>query len=81
MAKRASDIIAGTAASRYRIRLRIDGVLHILQDIAERRGFALTARLKSREILDIAEHRLPQVGQLPLTGGRQHLFKHRHASL
>ncbi|ECE0822175.1 type II secretion system protein GspE [Salmonella enterica subsp. enterica] len=63
MAKRASDIHLEPGASRYRIRLRIDGVLHILQDIAKETGLALTARLKVLGNLDIAEHRLPQDGQ------------------
>ncbi len=34
-AKRASDIHLEPAPAAYRIRLRIDGVLHILQDIAK----------------------------------------------
>lgn len=70
MAKRASDIHLEPTANRYRIRLRIDGVLHILQDIAKERGIALTARLKVLGNLDIAEHRLPQDGQftVELTG-------------
>lgn len=70
MTKRASDIHLEPGASRYRIRLRIDGVLHILQDIAKETGLALTARLKVLGNLDIAEHRLPQDGQftVDLTG-------------
>ncbi len=39
----APDIHLEPGASRYRIRLRIDGVLHILQDIAKETGLALTA--------------------------------------
>ncbi|SUG57358.1 protein transport protein HofB [Salmonella enterica subsp. diarizonae] len=70
MTKRASDIHLEPGASRYRIRLRIDGVLHILQDIPKETGLALTARLKVLGNLDIAEHRLPQDGQftVDLTG-------------
>lgn len=67
MAKRASDIHLEPCASRYRIRLRIDGVLHILQNIAKETGLALTARLKVPEIwtsLNIDCHR---TGNLPLT--------------
>ncbi|OSJ94873.1 hypothetical protein K803_19288 [Salmonella enterica subsp. enterica serovar Newport str. SHSN013] len=64
MAKRASDIHLEPGASRYRIRLRIDGVLHILQDIAKETGLALTARLKVLGNLDIDCRR---TGNLPLT--------------
>ncbi|EOT8832562.1 type II secretion system protein GspE [Escherichia fergusonii] len=63
LAKRASDIHVEPAESCYRIRLRIDGVLHALPDVAKETGTALTARLKVLGNLDIAEHRLPQDGQ------------------
>lgn len=63
LAKRASDIHIEPAENRYRIRLRVDGVLHTLPDIPKETGTALTARLKVLGSLDIAEHRLPQDGQ------------------
>lgn len=63
LAKRASDIHIEPAEHRYRIRLRVDGVLHTLPDIPKETGIALTARLKVLGSLDIAEHRLPQDGQ------------------
>lgn len=63
LAKRASDIHIEPAENRYRLRLRVDGVLHTLPDISKETGIALTARLKVLGSLDIAEHRLPQDGQ------------------
>lgn len=67
MAKRASDIHLEPGASRYRIRLRIDGVLHILQDIAKETGLALTARLKVWEIWTSLNIGCRRTGNLPLT--------------
>src|SRR5699024_12163206 len=61
--QRASDIHIEPADNAYRIRLRIDGVLHPLPDVSPDAGVALTARLKVLGSLDIAEHRLPQDGQ------------------
>ncbi|RZN51316.1 type II secretion system protein GspE [Escherichia sp. E13S3] len=61
--QRASDIHIEPADNSYRIRLRIDGVLHPLPDVSLDAGVALTARLKVLGSLDIAEHRLPQDGQ------------------
>lgn len=72
--QRASDIHIEPADNSYRIRLRIDGVLHPLPDISLDAGVALTARLKVLGSLDIAEHRLPQDGQftVELTGTPSH---------
>lgn len=61
--QRASDIHIEPADNAYRIRLRIDGVLHPLPDVSPDAGVALTARLKVLGNTDIAEHRLPQDGQ------------------
>ena len=61
--KRASDIHFEPAENHYRIRLRVDGVLHALPEIRTEMGIAITARLKVLGSLDIAEHRLPQDGQ------------------
>lgn len=44
--QRASDIHIEPADNAYRIRLRIDGVLHPLPDVLPDAGVALTARLK-----------------------------------
>lgn len=47
--QRASDIHIEPADNAYRIRLRIDGVLHPLPDVSPDAGVALTARLKCWE--------------------------------
>ncbi|POT55937.1 type II secretion system protein GspE [Citrobacter amalonaticus] len=65
-ALRASDIHIEPAENHYRIRLRVDGVLHTLPDISTETGTALTARLKVLGNLDIAERRLPQDGQFAM---------------
>ncbi|MGT3047855.1 ATPase, T2SS/T4P/T4SS family, partial [Salmonella enterica] len=72
MAKRPSDLYLDPRACRYRIRLRIDGALHILQDIANETRLALTARLTVLGNLDIAGNRLPPVAQFTadITGHR-----------
>lgn len=68
--QRASDIHFEPLEHYYRIRLRIDGVLHPLPAISNTLASTLTARLKVLGNLDIAERRLPQDGQftVALTG-------------
>lgn len=63
LVQRASDIHFEPAENHYRIRLRVDGVLHALPDVTTEMGIAITARLKVLGSLDIAEHRLAQDGQ------------------
>lgn len=63
LTQRASDIHIEPAENHYRIRLRVDGVLHDMPSVSEDAAAALTARLKVLGNLDIAEHRLPQDGQ------------------
>lgn len=63
LVQRASDIHFEPAESHYRIRLRVDGVLHVLPEVTIEMGIAITARLKVLGSLDIAEHRLAQDGQ------------------
>jgi protein transport protein HofB len=63
LTQRASDIHFEPEEHRYRIRLRVDGVLHALPEVTTEMGIAITARLKVLGSLDIAEHRLPQDGQ------------------
>lgn len=66
LAQRASDIHFEPAEHRYQIRLRVDGVLHVLPEVTTEMGIAITARLKVLGSLDIAEHRLPQDGQFTI---------------
>lgn len=61
--RRASDIHFEPMAGNYRVRMRIDGVLHICPPPPLDWAARLTARLKIMGQLDIAERRLPQDGQ------------------
>lgn len=61
--RRASDIHFEPMADNYRVRMRIDGVLHICSSPPLDWAARLTARLKIMGQLDIAERRLPQDGQ------------------
>lgn len=63
LTQRASDIHFEPADNHYRIRLRVDGVLHDLQPVSLDAAATLVARLKVLGNLDIAERRLPQDGQ------------------
>ena len=63
LTQRASDIHFEPADNHYRIRLRVDGVLHDLSPVSADAAATLVARLKVLGNLDIAERRLPQDGQ------------------
>lgn len=63
LAQRASDIHFEPGEQHYRIRLRVDGVLHPLPPLSSTLAGTLTARLKVLGNLDIAERRVPQDGQ------------------
>ena len=67
--ERASDVHFEPFAEDFRIRARIDGVLHEVArpDVALREQ--LTARLKIMAQMDIAEKRLPQDGRIKLELG------------
>jgi len=67
LARRASDIHFEPSEQQYRIRLRVDGVLHPLPPVPRAMTSSLTARLKVLGNLDIAERRLPQDGQFSVT--------------
>jgi type IV pilus assembly protein PilB len=64
--KGASDIHFEPYEKVYRIRFRIDGVLHEILSPPKRLEPALTSRLKIMSNLDIAERRLPQDGRIKL---------------
>lgn len=63
--QRASDIHLEPTEHGWRVRLRVDGVLHVLADVPDNIA-SLTARLKVLASLDIAERRLPQDGQFSI---------------
>ena len=61
--KNASDIHFEPYEEYYRIRARIDGILHEITQIDAKRAPRLSSRLKVMAALDIAEKRLPQDGR------------------
>lgn len=65
--ERASDVHFEPFAEDFRIRARIDGVLHEVARPDLNLREQLTVRLKIMAQLDIAEKRLPQDGRLKLT--------------
>lgn len=78
--RRASDIHFEPMADNYRVRMRIDGVLHICTPPPQDWAARLTARLKIMGQLDIAERRLPQDGQFSFSLNTQ-TFSLRIATL
>ncbi len=61
---RASDIHIQPYGTKYKIRFRVDGVLHDTDSIPEEFYLALVSRVKLLSSLNIAEKRLPQDGKL-----------------
>jgi len=64
--KGASDIHWEPYEKVFRIRFRIDGVLHEMLSPPKRLEAAITSRIKIMSSLDIAERRLPQDGRIKL---------------
>ena len=62
----ASDIHLEPYEKIFRVRFRIDGVLHEIMGPPKRLEAALTSRVKIMANLDIAERRLPQDGRIKL---------------
>ena len=61
---RASDIHLEPLESRYRIRLRVDGVLQEIENPPKPLQPAITSRLKIQSGISIAEKRIPQDGRI-----------------
>ncbi|MGL5286705.1 MAG: type IV-A pilus assembly ATPase PilB [Aeromonas sp.] len=66
----ASDLHFEPYETRYRIRFRIDGILHEIATPPVNLANRFAARLKVMARLDIAERRLPQDGRIKLKLGR-----------
>jgi type IV pilus assembly protein PilB len=66
VAKGASDIHIEPYDNDYRIRFRIDGILHHVMTPAASLRDAVTSRIKIMARLDIAEKRLPQDGRIKI---------------
>ena len=67
ISKRASDIHFEPYETAYRVRYRIDGLLHEMARPPLSLGQQLTARLKVMAHLDITQRRLPQDGRFAVT--------------
>ncbi len=67
--KRASDIHFEVYEDRFRIRIRIDGVLHEIVSPPKTLAIALVSRVKIMCNMDIGERRLPQDSRIELKVG------------
>jgi type IV pilus assembly protein PilB len=61
---RASDIHLEPLTKRFRLRYRIDGVLHEMKAPPKRLQPSIIARLKIQSNMSISEHRIPQDGRI-----------------
>ncbi len=68
--KKASDIHIEPYEKNFRVRFRIDGILHEEMRPPLKLRNAITSRLKIMASLDIAERRLPQDGRIKLKIGK-----------
>src|SRR5690606_25794499 len=68
--RKASDIHIEPYEKAFRVRYRIDGVLHEIMHPPLKLKNAITSRIKIMSSLDIAERRLPQDGRIKLRIGR-----------
>jgi len=66
---RASDIHLEPLAKRFRVRYRIDGVLHEIKSPPKRLQAAIISRLKIQSNMSIAEKRIPQDGRIQTSVG------------
>ena len=63
---RASDIHFEPFEDKFKVRFRVDGVLHEVESPPKRLQAAVLSRIKIMADLDIAERRLPQDGRIKL---------------
>ncbi len=61
---RASDIHLEPLSKRFRLRYRVDGVLHEMKAPPKRLQAAIITRLKIQSNMSISEHRIPQDGRI-----------------
>ena len=79
--KRASDIHVEPYERNFRVRYRVDGVLHEEMSPPVKLKNAIASRLKIMASLDIAERRLPQDGRIKLKLGKGREMDFRVSSL
>ena len=66
---RASDIHLEPMAKNFRLRYRIDGVMHEMKSPPKRLQPAIISRLKIQSNMSISEHRIPQDGRIQTNVG------------
>ena len=66
---RASDIHLEPLAKRFRLRYRIDGMMHEMKSPPKRLQAAIISRLKIQSNMSISEHRIPQDGRIQTNVG------------
>lgn len=66
---RASDIHLEPMSSKFRVRYRIDGVLHEMKNPPKRLQASIISRLKIQSNMSIAEKRIPQDGRIQASVG------------
>src|SRR5467141_2837907 len=71
--KGASDVYFETYEKVFRIRFRMDGVLHEMLAPPKRLESAILSRIKIMSNLDIAERRVPQDGRIKLRHGSREI--------
>ncbi len=68
---RASDIHLEPLSKTFRMRYRIDGVLHEIKAPPKRLQAAVISRLKIQSNMSISEHRIPQDGRIQTSVGNK----------
>jgi type IV pilus assembly protein PilB len=82
--KGASDIHMEPYEKEYRVRFRVDGMLHTIMTPQLKYKDAITSRIKIMAKLDISEKRLPQDGRIMLKmqiGGKKKALDYRVSTL
>jgi type IV pilus assembly protein PilB len=77
----ASDIHFEPYETKYRVRVRLDGVLRAVSSPPLKLAPRISARLKVMASLDIAEHRVPQDGRMKLNLSKTKSFDFRVSTL
>ncbi|HSE49271.1 MAG TPA: type IV-A pilus assembly ATPase PilB [Terriglobales bacterium] len=80
----ASDIHVEPYEKEYRVRFRVDGMLHTIMNPPSKLKDAITSRIKIMAKLDISEKRLPQDGRIMLKmqiGGKKKQLDYRVSTL
>jgi len=68
---RASDIHLEPLPKKFRVRYRIDGMLHEMKGPPKRLQPAIISRLKIQSNMSISEHRIPQDGRIQTSVGNK----------